>query len=50
MVTAAVAVGGCAHLPFGQGAHEPPVRPASMEAQEDINLLLHPSAAWSARR
>ena len=48
MVTAAVAVAGCAHFPFGQGAHAPPVQPASMQAQEDINLLLSPSAALAS--
>jgi hypothetical protein len=48
MATAAVAVAGCAHFPFGQGGHEPPVRPASMQAQEDINLLLLPSAALAS--
>jgi hypothetical protein len=48
MVAAAAAVAGCAHLPFGPGAHDPPVQPASMQAQEDINLLLSPSAALAS--
>src|ERR1019366_10387523 len=48
MVTSAVAVAGCAHFPFGQGAHEPPVQPASMQAQEDIDLFLAPSAALAS--
>jgi hypothetical protein len=48
MVPAALAVAGCAHLPFGAGPHEPPVQPASMQAQEDIKLLLAPSAALAS--
>lgn len=48
MMTAAAAVGGCAHLPFGHASHEPPVQPASREAQQDIDSFLAPSAALAS--
>jgi hypothetical protein len=43
MLTAAAAVTGCAHLPFGPSSHELAVRPASRQAQDDIELLFTPS-------
>lgn len=45
VLTATAALTGCAHLPFGLGhaSSGPPVRPASMQVQDDINLLLGPS-------
>jgi Trypsin len=43
MMTAVAAATGCAHLPFLQRSEDVAVRPASMRAQEDIELLLAPS-------
>jgi hypothetical protein len=43
VMTALATASGCAHLPFMPSAQEPAVRPASMQAQEDIELLLAPS-------
>ena len=48
MVTAVVAATGCAQLPFAQSSHDPPVRPASMQAQEDIELLFTPSVGLAS--
>jgi hypothetical protein len=48
VTAAAAAVAGCAHFPFVQGADEPPVRPASMQAQEDIDLFLAPSVGLAS--
>jgi hypothetical protein len=39
---------GCAGLPFGHGKSEPPVRPASRQAQEDLDLLLGPSTGLAS--
>jgi hypothetical protein len=45
VLAATAGLTGCAHLPFGLGhaSSGPPVRPASMQVQDDINLLLGPS-------
>jgi hypothetical protein len=48
MLTATLAVTGCGHFPLGAGTHEPAVRPASMQAQEDIDAFLAPSAALAS--
>jgi hypothetical protein len=48
MVTAVLALGGCAHLPFGRSSPEAAVRPASMQAQADIELLLSPSVGLAS--
>ena len=45
---AALPLAGCAHLPFGHSAHDLPVRPASAQAQDDINLLLGPSVGLAS--
>ena len=46
---ACVAVGGCASLPFDLGQRSsPPVRPASLQAQEDIKLLLGTGTALAS--
>jgi hypothetical protein len=39
---------GCAHLPFGRTSSEPPVRPASAQAKEDLDLLLGPSTSLAS--
>jgi hypothetical protein len=48
VMVAAAAVTGCAHFPFPQSSHELPVRPASRQADEDIELLLAPSVGLAA--
>jgi hypothetical protein len=42
-MTAAACFAGCAHVPFLQSSQALPVRPASMQADDDIELLLAPS-------
>jgi hypothetical protein len=42
-MAALAAATGCTHLPFAQSSHDLPVRPASMQAEDDIELLLAPS-------
>jgi Trypsin len=44
----ALPLGACAHLPFDHSSRDLPVRPASLQAQEDINLLLGPSSALAS--
>jgi hypothetical protein len=39
---------GCVHLPFGHSVAKDPVRPASLEAQQDLQLLLHPSVGLAS--
>ena len=47
---ASIAAGsvGCGLLPFGHPAAKAPVRPASLEAQQDLQLLLHPSVGLAS--
>jgi len=47
-MTALAAATGCAHLPFLQSSRELPVRPASLQAQEDIELLFAPSVGLAS--
>jgi hypothetical protein len=39
---------GCGVLPFGHPGAKVPVRPASLEAQQDLQLLLHPSVGLAS--
>jgi Trypsin len=39
---------GCTHLPFGRPTARPPVVPASMEAKQDIDLLLGPNTGLAS--
>jgi hypothetical protein len=48
MIAGALPLAACVHLPFGHSAHDLPVRPASLQAQDDISLLLGPSAALAS--
>jgi hypothetical protein len=48
LTAAAFPLAACAHLPFGHSSQDLPVRPASLQAQEDISLLLGPSAALAS--
>jgi Trypsin len=47
-MTAAACFAGCAHVPFLQSSQELPVRPASMQADDDIELLLAPSVGLAS--
>jgi hypothetical protein len=45
---AAIALTGCADLPFGHPAATPAVTPASSQAQQDLELLLSPSVGLAS--
>ncbi|MGH7297301.1 MAG: trypsin-like serine peptidase [Polyangiaceae bacterium] len=47
-LVAASLLAGCAHFPLGHASSDPPVRPASAQAQDDIDLLLGPSTSLAS--
>jgi hypothetical protein len=47
-LAAAAMAAGCAPLTFARGEPQPPVRPASLQAQQDLELLLKPSVALAS--
>jgi hypothetical protein len=48
LTSLAAASVGCGVLPFGHPTAKVPVRPASLEAQQDLQLLLHPSVGLAS--
>jgi Trypsin len=48
MAAGLLLMAGCAQLPFGRSAHDLPVRPASRQAQDDIDLFLAPPVGLAA--